>query len=87
MNMARLELAHGAAICTDPENDLPLGLDPTVTDGDPAGAAPARALGRDRAAAWRFDRPEPEGDWQWPVAVADADIEDDFGDFCGRRVA
>jgi hypothetical protein len=36
---------------------------------------------------WQLDGSELEGDWGSPVAVADADLEDDFGGFCGRRVA
>jgi hypothetical protein len=42
---------------------------------------------RRRSVSWPLDRSELDIDWQLPLAVSDADIEDDFGDFCGRRVA
>jgi hypothetical protein len=40
-----------------------------------------------RRRRWQLERSELHGDWDSPLAVADADLEDDFGDFCGRRVA
>jgi hypothetical protein len=46
-----------------------------------------RRFRRSRSAAWPPERSELNSDWQRPLAVNDADIEDVFGDFCGRRVA
>jgi hypothetical protein len=88
MDRAMFELVLGqAATGADPSDPLATGgTDASATDGKPAEEAGVRAFGRSRAAAW-LDRSELQGDWRRPLVVADADIEDDFGDFCGRRVA
>jgi hypothetical protein len=72
----------------DPPDEIATdGSGTSATDGDLDDNAGVRAFRRRRAAEWDLDPSELEGDWRRPVAVADADIEDDFGDFCGRRVA
>jgi hypothetical protein len=83
------ELVLGpAAAGADPTEALAtVGADASATDGDLDDNVGVRAFRRRRAAEWDLDRSELEGDWRRPVVVADADIEDDFGDFCGRRVA
>jgi hypothetical protein len=42
---------------------------------------------RRRSSGWAVDASELDSIWQGGLAVNDADIDDDFGDFCGRRVA
>lgn len=91
MDRAMFELVLGEAPTgADPSDPLATdgtdGTDASAIDGDSADDAGVRAFRRARAAAW-LNRSELEGDWRRPVVVADADIEDDFGDFCGRRVA
>lgn len=85
--MFELVLSQAAAGADPTEALATDGTEASATDGDLDDNAGVRALRRRRAAEWDLDRSELQGDWRRPVAVADADIEDDFGDFCGRRVA
>lgn len=89
MDRARLELVlREAGVGADMSSALASELmDASVDDGNATDDRRVRAYRRRRTAAWHMDRSELENDWRCSVAVVDADIEDELGDFCGWRVA